>query len=234
MSLGKIKAILFHQLFQSDETIAKIEEYLSACRFENMDPEEQEYYDYNLTNARLYQPQHELFSKEFIISECWIFFLEKPLYDSEFQPQNPASTQLIEHTWGFKGCPCWIGAYYEREDVHQGFLPTEFTAKGEVIAYTRIKQPFPVELGYMHRVDTFVSLYREHVPALYSSSDTGGHLCHLVGEIEYYLFDHPEKLYEVVPPWHPWYGPEHNETIRDYILDHFWIDAYTDHIKIRE
>ena len=109
--LWQDKAILFHQLFQSDETIAKIEEYLSACRFENMDPEEQEYYDYNLTNARLYQPQHELFSKEFIILYCWNFFLEKPRYDSEFQPQNPASTQLIEHTWGFKGCPCWIGAY---------------------------------------------------------------------------------------------------------------------------
>ena len=110
-----------------------------------------------------------------------------------------------------------------------GFLPTEFTAKGEVIAYTRIKQPFPVELGCRHRIDTLVSMYRKRVPALYSSSYTGDSLYHLVGEIEYYLFDHPEKLYEVVPPWHPWYGPEHNETIRDYILDHFWIDAYTDH-----
>ena len=118
--LWQDKAILFHQLFQSDETIAKIEEYLRLGGFEKMDPEEQEYYDYNLTNARLYQPQHELFSKEFIILYCWNFFLEKPRYDSEFQPQNPASTQLIEHTWGFKGCPCWIGAYYESEKMCTG------------------------------------------------------------------------------------------------------------------
>ena len=108
-------------------------------------------------------------------------------------------------------------------------MPTECTAKGEVIAYTRIKQPFPVKLGQSQRDGGGVRLYRKRVPGLYSCSYLDDDLYKLVGEIEYYLFDHPEKLYEVVPPWHPWYGPEHNETIRDYILDHFWIDAYTDH-----
>ena len=87
--LWQDKAILFHQLFQSDETIAKIEEYLRLAWFlKKMDPEEQEYYDYNLTNARLYQPQHELFSKGFIISECWIFFLKSLNTTLSFSPKS--------------------------------------------------------------------------------------------------------------------------------------------------
>ena len=214
--------VVYHHFFQSPEF-----EYL---REEHQDRDK---IDYDTLERCYHYPQCEHIARKVVMKCCWFEILHE---QQEPIMNNPASDAVIAASWGFKNCPGWQYEYVIRstlEDAHTlgGYRPTQWDEQGQVVAYEQLEDVFiasmrefkalrnrPEDLQEIYAKGTFFSDgYR-----FYGSKD-------YAFEFEYYLFQHPEKMYEMVPPWHPWYGPEHNEMIRDYILDNFWMTICLDH-----
>ena len=214
--------VVYHHFFQSPEFEYLREEHQGRDKI-----------DYDTLERCYHYPQCEHIARDRVMECCWFEILQE---QREPMMNNPASDAVIAASWGFKNCPGWqyeyvIGPTLGGAHTLGGYRPTQWDEQGQVVAYEQLEDAFMVsrkKLEVMLERPADIQDYSNKL--LYS---TLGYLYyssyHLVIEFEYYLFQHPEKMYEMVPPWHPWYGPEHNDMIRDYILDNFWMKIFLDH-----